>query len=58
MRFPAPARWSPSDTRTPPGGTMTAHPHDLEDTEEHEWAGLVLVLTMLALAGLLVMLFT
>lgn len=37
---------------------MTANVPDLEDTEEHEWAGIALVLALLALAGVLVMLFT
>lgn len=37
---------------------MTANTPDLEDTDEHEWSGIVLVLALLALAGVLVMLFT
>jgi hypothetical protein len=37
---------------------MTANLPDLEDTDEHEWSGLVLVLTLLALSAALVMLFT
>ncbi|MBM7519876.1 hypothetical protein JOD66_004843 [Nocardioides nitrophenolicus] len=37
---------------------MTANAPDLEDTDEHEWAGVMLVLALLALAGVLVMLFT
>jgi len=37
---------------------MTANVPDLEDVEEHEGSGIVLVLALLALAGVLVMLFT
>lgn len=37
---------------------MTANTPDLHDSDEHEWSGIVLVLMMLALAGVLVMLFT
>lgn len=37
---------------------MTTNVPDLEDLDEHEWPGLVLVLALLALSGVLVMLFT
>lgn len=37
---------------------MTAKLPELEDADEHEWSGLVLVLTLLALSAALVMLFT
>lgn len=37
---------------------MTANLQLPEDTGEHEWPGIVLVLALLALSGVLVMLFT
>jgi len=36
---------------------VTTNAPDLEDVEEHEWSGIVLVLAMLAVCGALVLLF-